>query len=206
MIKSAIGKVHSNLVFGRRTRVLTEELRARTIGCQRILDVGTGDGQIARDLATGRPGTRVEGIDVFVRPQTHIPVTVFDGVTIPFPDDSFDAVTFSDVLHHTDDPAVLIREAARVSSGVVVIKDHLSENALDHATLRAMDWVGNAPHGVRLPYNYASRRTWEGWFSAAGLEILDFDTAIPLYAFPFSAVFGRGLHFVAQLRVKTAAR
>jgi SAM-dependent methyltransferase len=205
MIKGMVGAVHSGVVFGRRTRVLTEELRKQTVGCQRILDVGTGDGQIARDLATGRPGTMVEGIDVFVRPHTHIPVTVFDGTTIPFADGSFDAVTFSDVLHHTDDPAVLIREAARVSRGVVVIKDHLSENAFDHATLRFMDWVGNAPHNVRLPYNYASRAQWNAWFKDAGLEVAEFNTAIPLYPFPFSAVFGRGLHFVAQLRVKSRA-
>jgi ubiquinone/menaquinone biosynthesis C-methylase UbiE len=201
MIKSMVGRVHSGLIFGRRTRVLTEALRRQTEGHARILDVGTGDGKIARDLATGRPGTEVQGIDVFRRPHTHIPVTVFDGQTIPFPDGSFDAVTFSDVLHHTDDPLVLIREAARVSRGVVVIKDHLSENALDHATLRLMDWVGNAPHGVRLPYNYASRAQWLEWFRAAGLEVAVFDTRVPLYAFPLGPIFGRGLHFVAQLRV-----
>jgi len=59
-------------------------------------------------------------------------------------------VPVRDVLHHTQDPAVLLREAVRVSRSFVLLKDHLDENILDDVTLRLMDWVGNRPHGVVL--------------------------------------------------------
>ena len=190
---------HAKLVFNRRVQALIDALGAQIRSGDHILDVGAGDGQIALGVAQSQSNTRVEGIDIMIRPETHIDVTVYDGTTIPFEDNSVDVVTFVDVLHHTDVQARLIAEAARVARRAVIIKDHLSENGLDHATLRFMDWIGNAPHGVVLPYNYASRQTWDTWFSEAGLRVDTFEKRIPLYPFPFNMVFGRGLHFVAVL-------
>lgn len=131
--------------------------------------------------------------------KTRIPVTEFDGETIPFPDKSVDLVTFVDVLHHTHVQPNLLKEAARVARRAVVIKDHLSETRIDHATLRFMDWVGNAPHGIALPCNYAPRHVWNAWFDKAGLRPAYFETQIPRYPAPFNLVFGRQLHFVAEL-------
>ncbi len=199
MAHSVLGRVHNRVIFDRRVRVLTDKLGALVPEGAHLLDVGTGDGQIAKGIGAVQAGVRVEGIDVMLRPTTHIPVTLFDGKTIPMDDNSVDAVSFVDVLHHTDDPQILISEAARVARKAVILKDHLSENALDHATLRLMDWVGNAPHGVVLPYNYAPRRAWDAWFAKAGLRTEVFDTDVPLYAPPLSWVFGRKLHFVARL-------
>jgi SAM-dependent methyltransferase len=205
MPAALLGAVHEKVVFNRRVGVLTQSLGALIPAGSTVLDVGTGDGQIAEGMAAVQPGVRVEGIDIMKRPTTRIPVTLFDGTTIPFADKSFDVVTFVDVLHHTDDAAVLVKEAARVARRAVVLKDHLSENALDHTTLKVMDWVGNAPHGVVLPYNYLSRARWEEIFDAAGLSIDRFETAVPLYPWPASAVFGRGLHFVARLTPRSGS-
>jgi hypothetical protein len=62
-----------------------------------------------------------------------------------------------------------------------------------------MDWVGNRPHGVTLTYKYQSLRQWQQHFAACGLEAVQLSTELPLYPFPFSLLFGRKLHFVAQL-------
>ena len=199
MLKKSIGQAHEKLLFNRRVRVLVEEVGNLIPENSAILDVGTGDGQIAKMIGMTQSGTSVQGIDIMERSKTHIPVSLFDGATIPFGDNSVDVVTFVDVLHHTHDPQVLISEAARVARTAVIIKDHLSENLIDHATLRLMDWVGNAPHGVVLPYNYASRKQWEKWFKAAGLFEDKFLTDIPLYPAPLSWIFGRKLHFIARL-------
>ncbi len=199
MTPSLLRRAHKNAVFDRRVRVLADQLGALVPPKSRLVDVGTGDGQIALQIAQRAPGVEIEGIDIMLRPKTHIPVTEFDGDTIPFGDKSVDVVTFVDVLHHTDDPQNLIKEASRVARKAILVKDHLSENAFDHMTLRLMDWVGNAPHGVVLPYNYASKASWMSWFEAARLEVERFETSIPLYPFPFNMVFGRKLHFVARL-------
>jgi SAM-dependent methyltransferase len=199
MFKKTLAQAHEKLVFNRRVRVLVDHIGALVPSGAQMLDVGTGDGQIAKMIAEKQAGAQVQGIDIMLREKTHIPVTLFDGTTIPFDDNSVDVVTFVDVLHHTDDPQRLISEAARVARRAVIIKDHLSENRLDHAILRLMDWVGNAPHGVVLPYNYAPRADWNRWFGAAELTTDVFDTAIPLYPAPASFVFGRKLHFIARL-------
>lgn len=204
MFKKSIGQAHEKLVFNRRVRVLVEEIGALLPPGSDMLDVGTGDGQIAKMIGARQEGTNVQGIDIMHRETIHIPVTLFDGKTIPMDDNSVDVVTFVDVLHHTDDPQILISEAARVARKAVIIKDHLSENVLDHATLRAMDWVGNAPHGVVLPYNYAPRRDWDHWFATAGLKADEFSMDVPLYPAPLSWVFGRKLHFITRL-IPTAA-
>jgi hypothetical protein len=105
-----------------------------------------------------------------------------------------------DVLHHTQDPAILLHEAVRVSRSFVLLKDHLDENTFDHIILRFMDWVGNRPHGVVLTYNYQSRAKWQEHFSRCGLVETNWTTRVPLYPPPVSLLAGRGLHFVSLLR------
>jgi SAM-dependent methyltransferase len=134
-----------------------------------------------------------------VRPQTHISVREFDGRTIPHPHGSFDAVLFVDVLHHTEDPMVLLREAVRVTREAIVIKDHTLNGWLASPTLRFMDWVGNKRHGVSLPYNYWPREKWERAFGELGLRVRDWNSKVRLYPFPAGLVFGRSLHFVARI-------
>jgi SAM-dependent methyltransferase len=165
-----------------------------------VLDIGCGDGTIASLVVRLRPDISIQGVEFLVRPGCRIECRTFDGVSLPFPDDSFDVCLFVDVLHHTQDPAILLREAARVSRSFVLLKDHLDENFLDAATLRIMDWVGNRPHGVVLTYNYQGRREWEEHFAKCGLAEASWTTKVPLYPAPFRFLAGRGLHFVALLR------
>ena len=197
---SWIARSHRALVFGRRTRVLADALAPLIpVEARTVLDIGCGDGTIARLLAQRRPDLVIEGVEVNPRPTCQIECRAFDGSQLPFPDGSFDVCLFVDVLHHTSDVTQLLREAARVSRSHIVLKDHLSETSLDDATLRAMDWVGNRPHGVTLTYNYQSVRQWQEHFEACGLQATQISTAVHVYPFPFSVIFGRKLHFVAQL-------
>ena len=114
-------------MFKRRVRVLAEHLADQLDGGDTVLDVGCGDGSIAQAIMTHKPQLKFEGIDVLLRPHSAIPVQVYDGDRIPFADKSFDWVTIVDVLHHTDEPARVLAECARVARRGVVIKDHLRE-------------------------------------------------------------------------------
>jgi len=203
MMSGAVGALHEKLVFGRRVRVLASHLAALIPPNAKVLDVGCGEGTIDLLVAQQSPGISIEGIDVLVRPTVRIPVRAFDGIHIPYPDASFDTVMFVDVLHHADDPLLLLQEAMRVGRSVV-IKDHLRKGILAGATLRFMDWVGNAHHGVALPYNYWSEAEWDAAFDAVGLKLVEINRSLGLYPAPASWIFERGLHFVGRLERDTA--
>lgn len=195
--KQALNSVHGAAVFRRRVRVLSQAIADAIPDAGAVLDVGCGDGSIARAVMDARPDLDFQGIDVFLRPNVAIPARVYDGATIPFPDRSFDWVTIVDVLHHTDDPAAVLGECGRVARKGIVIKDHLREGLLARPTLRFMDWVGNRGHDVRLPYNYLSENEWNSVFARVGLTIETWTTRLGLYPPPFRAIFDRRLHFVA---------
>lgn len=52
-----------------------------------------------------------------------------------------------------------------------------------------MDWAGNRPHGVVLPYAYLSKEQWKALYRDADLAEQKVDRAIPLYPLPFSLIF-----------------
>jgi SAM-dependent methyltransferase len=193
-----IGSLHNRLVFGRRVKLLADRLAALIPPGARVLDVGCGDGTADRLILNQRPDITIEGIEVMERPESHIPVKLFDGSSIPHPDNSFDLVMFVDVLHHTEDPNVLLREAKRVGK-MILIKDHFRDGLLAGPTLRLMDWVGNAHHGVVLPYNYWSRPQWTRAFDSMGMKIGAINESLGLYPPPATWFFDRHLHFVARV-------
>jgi ubiquinone/menaquinone biosynthesis C-methylase UbiE len=194
-----ISDLHGQIVFQRRVRALCAAL-APLLKPGKVLDVGAGSGMLAALIMQQRADVQITGIDVHLRPESFVPVTQYDGSHIPHEDNSFDSVMIVDVLHHTDDPARVLAECLRVSRGVVVIKDHFQENALEHAVLRGMDWVGNKGHGVRLPYNYFSRASWASALRQIGArEHLRQEAVTGLYPQPFQALIGRRIQFVAQV-------
>lgn len=199
LVATALDAVHDRLVLDRRVRVIVGHLAALVPRNSDVLDVGSGDGAVAHALVQLRPDLRARGIDVLVRERTRIPVMQFDGARIPLADRSVGTAIIVDVLHHTDDPAALVAEAARVSRDAVVIKDHLADDLFAVPTLRFMDRVGNVRHGVRLPYNYLTRPRWDDAFARAGLRVDEWRAELGLYPPPASWLFDRGLHFAARL-------
>lgn len=196
---SLISRIHGGFVYGRRVRVLSEILSRLIPRNAQILDVGCGDGLIDSLIMAGRPDLRIQGIDVLTRPNTYIPVEEFGGSRIPYEDAAFDVVMFVDVLHHTEDPMVLMREATRVARLAILIKDHDSLGWLARPTLRLMDWVGNARHGVSLPYNYWPKPRWLDVFRSLGLSVQVWQQKLGLYPWWAEVAFGRSLHFVSLL-------
>ena len=186
-------------VFARRIEVLSAHLAELLPRGAAVLDVGAGDGALARRLMERRSDVRIQGVDVLVRPDTHIPVREFDGTSLPFPDGSMDAVMLIDVVHHAADQRALLREVARVAGTTVLIKDHFVRGLFAHPTLRFMDWVGNARYGVRLPYSYWTPSQWNDAYREAGLTVTTLRDQLGLYPWPVTLLFERGLHFIAAL-------
>lgn len=90
-----------------------------------VLDVATGTGLVARELS--RRNVRVVGLDqspAMVRRGAaavrdagladRIRFVLGQAQALPFPDEAFDALTFTYLLRYVDDPAATLRELARV--------------------------------------------------------------------------------------------
>ena len=105
------------------------EMVTRTGGAHgpRILDVAAGTGLVSRALAGSRPDARIialdpseamlsvgatqnasAGLDARIHP------VLGHAESLPFPDATFDAVTFTYLLRYVDDPPATVRELARV--------------------------------------------------------------------------------------------
>lgn len=193
-----VGEPYGKLDFGRRVKVLAGHLAGLIPPQAKVLDVGCGDGAIDALISHQLAGVSIQGIDVLVRPDAHIPVRPFDGIHIPYPDASFDVVMFVDVLHHTDDPLLSLQEARRVGK-IILIKDYVQQGLLAGATLRLMDRIGNSHDDVVLPYNYWPKTQWAASFDAVGLTQVERLTSLGLYVAPASWIFERALHFISRL-------
>ena len=188
----------------RRIRVLCEHFEPMLPRGATLLDLGCGNGAIGARLAEQRSDLEVQGIEILVRQGARIPVQPFDGHTIPHDDDAFDVVLLADVLHHTEDPERLLGEAARVARQRVLLKDHLLSGPFAGPLLRFMDEVGNRRFEIPLTYNYWPERRWREAFERLGLTVETWSDRIQLYPPAIDWIFGRSLHFMAQLALGSA--
>ena len=129
------------------------------------LDIGCGAGELTKKIAKQKPLIRLTGVDIVKRidleSEKEFHYKNYDGKTLPFEDKSFEFTYLVDVLHHTDNPSALLKEAIRVTKYFIIIKDHLAETQLDRWKLHAMDYIGNKSQHIYLPYHYFSSEQWE---------------------------------------------
>jgi demethylmenaquinone methyltransferase/2-methoxy-6-polyprenyl-1,4-benzoquinol methylase len=93
-----------------------------------VLDVATGTGLVAAELL--RRGFRVTGLDQSAemlavardRLGSHVELVEASAESMPFPDESFDHLTFTYLLRYVQDPGATLAELTRVvrSGGAVV--------------------------------------------------------------------------------------
>ncbi len=167
-----------------------------------VLDIGCGDGAIASYLMKSSPHLQILGIDTLVRSDTAIPVTEFDGQLIPFAPGQFDFCLFVDVLHHANDPFLLLQEANRVAKYGIIIKDHKVAGFLANQTLKFMDDTHNRRYGVSLPYNYWTPSEWQVAFEKLNLKPTKYESKLQLYPAWADWLFGRDLHFIGLFEKK----
>jgi demethylmenaquinone methyltransferase/2-methoxy-6-polyprenyl-1,4-benzoquinol methylase len=100
-------------------RFLVSRTRARPDDT--VLDVATGTGAVAAELIR-RTGCTVVGLDqsreMLAEARRRLPqgmeLVEGDADHLPFPDESFAALTFTYLMRYVDDPAATLRELARV--------------------------------------------------------------------------------------------
>lgn len=167
---------------------------------KRVLDVGCGDGSLARKISQYRPGLEFEGVEVVLPVEQRVPMQRYDGNELPFKDGSFDAILCADMLHHTKSPAAILREACRVARECVVVKDHICDTISDRIILTCMDWLGNTGTGVPLPFEFLSSQQWSDLFCSLPFKEAGRIEGLQYWGWPMRSIVDRRFHFVTVLQ------
>jgi SAM-dependent methyltransferase len=203
LLKRALFEAHHERIRVPRVERVARALAGQIGRASSILDVGCGDGTIARDVA-GRVGAqRVVGVDVKVWDRVEIEVSRYDGEHLPFPDGAFDAVLISDVLHHCHDPRAVLADALRVASQVVAIKDHFRFGPLSDTILLWMDVIGNARPAVEVRGTYFAPGEWVELVTKAGGRFTRLEWPLQIHDYPFRLVTRDQLQFAARIEHAT---
>jgi SAM-dependent methyltransferase len=194
-----IENIHGNYVLDRRVKRLSSLISNLLPDNASVLDVGCGDGKISATIQNIRKNVTIQGLEVIERSDCAIPFILFDSINIPFDDNSYDCVMFTDVLHHASNIPQLIKEALRVARKSVIIKDHLLKGIGAQCILQFMDNVGNTRHGVPSPGQYLTKGQWFHLFEELGSSVEEWNESLKLYPFPVSIFFGRHLHMLTKI-------
>jgi SAM-dependent methyltransferase len=197
LLRRAVLAAHHHTVRLPRTERIARAVAGRIGQARSLLDVGCGEGSVAVAIAQRVGAQRVAGVDIKIQPGVPIEAVAYDGLHLPFPDGAFEAVVISDVLHHCQDPVAVLREALRVASRIVAIKDHFRFGPVSEKLLLWMDQIGNASHDIHVRGTYFGPREWAEMVAAAGGRFTGLEWPLQIHDYPFRLVTQDRLQFAA---------
>ena len=184
--------------YRRRTFELLRSTIATTSGVREAIDVGAGDGWMARSLVEAGLVGRCVPVDVVRRARVVVEPVLYDGTRLPAEDASVDLVYAVDAVHHADDPHRLLAEMARVSRRYLLLKDHTFETAAGAWMLRVLDEIGNRRFAIGSPGHYQRGFEWLALLREHGFSVRELLHPAPCHVGPLGALTNR-LQFVALL-------
>ncbi len=131
----------------------------------RILDVGAGELYISR-LMQDYLKSKVVGVDVIDYKTNYIENYLIKNNKLPFPDKSFDIITFNDTLHHIDirGQKLILKEAMRVGKEKIIIFEdakNLTSYLLDFLTNRL---------SMPKAFSHKNIKEWKNFMYKMGYE------------------------------------
>ncbi len=141
-----------------------------------VLDIGAGGGWIGEDISISRKAS-VTLLDVEDLNRTNLPLRVYDGKNMPFPDASFDDSLLLFVLHHCEDPIQVLSEAARVSRKRIIVFEDTFRTPFEKFLAGVNDWISNSPFflsnpfQMNMPFHYRRVEEWEDIFQKFSLQV-----------------------------------
>ncbi|MCX5748619.1 MAG: class I SAM-dependent methyltransferase [Proteobacteria bacterium] len=185
-------------------------IASRLVDGDAVLDVGCGTGHMLAQLSLFRK-IRPHGVDLSIMSARfpEIPTSTYDGRTLPFDDQSFDATMLCYVMHHLSpaEARALFQETVRVTRRrIFLIEDSLPlfgplyriRNRLHRieAGLRYRDFDA----GYQMPQDEAMFKThvgWRAWLGEQpGVSVVDVES--------FADVSQHDHHTLIDVRLATA--
>jgi len=159
------------------SKIYQRAARKMCLACQnfieegsKILDLGCGSGIVGMTFKKFFRG-EIIGVDVKDRRVVNMPFKIIDGKSLPFPENSFDVTLINYVLHHSEDPIPLLKEAKRVSKKIIIFED-LPEGFLSKLICFlhrfSFDKFFTNPNQT----SFKTEKEWEEIFQEMGLDML----------------------------------
>ena len=158
---------------------------------EQVLNLGAGDCRLDL-LLKKRMGCELIPVDVKNHNATTLPVTFYDGKTLPFPDQSVDVVLLLWVLHHAEDPVTVLSEAHRVACQAVIVFEDRNESVTDRIIFRGFHRFLRWSQGFSLPNHEWTRDRWSRLATTVGFKT-SWEGVIGRQLGPFASV---GIGFV----------
>jgi len=181
-ILSSIGRVFAQTYW--REKPIIDLLHPFLADVGEVLDIGAGGCQIAHLISVTHQ-VDVTAVDIVDHRVTDVPLTLYDGETLPFDDNSFDVSLLIFVLHHAVDPERLIREALRVTRSTLLIVEDAPKNVVEKVFWRSWDYLLNhgAHNDISIAHDARGTKEWSDLLAAAGApaeRVLSFRTLFPV--------------------------
>lgn len=157
---------HARRFMGPVYRRFVARVAGISLPVKRVLDIGTGSGRLAIELAKARSDWQVTGVDIseemlkLARKNVNqsglsnrIDFQQASATTLPFPDGCFALVTCNSSLHLWADPLKVFQEIARVTApgGYCLLRDNLRLTILNPLLSLI---------GLAMGMNASQRRLW----------------------------------------------
>lgn len=133
------------------------------------LDLGSGNGGVCMILR--EKGYSVIPADVVDKSFFYkCKPVIYDGIKLPFEDDSFDGVLLLTMLHHTPNPKQIIEEAKRVSKRHLIVIEDVYTNNLQKWITQVSDSIVNLEFKGH-PHTNKQDKEWKDLFNSLSLKI-----------------------------------
>lgn len=152
---------------------MCKDFKKYILANDKVLDLGCGSGIVAKQIEETFK-SKVKGIDITDMRVVDISLKIYNGKDLSFiPDNEFDVVLISYVLHHTEDPKNILKQVKRIAKKYIIIYEDLNEGFLGkiycycHGRLYDLFFLKNS-----IPAKFFNEKEWKDGFKDLGLKIV----------------------------------
>ena len=137
----------------------------------KILDLGCGSAIVAHVFEEFFRA-EVVGVDVLDRRIFPISFEKINGQSLPFLENNFDATLIFFVLHHSQNPLILLEEAKRVTKDKILIYEDLPEGIWSKLFCKFHGFSFDAIFGNKNKTSFKTEKEWRKVFEDLKLELI----------------------------------